>query len=86
MNVRFEALSRRLTRDVRRRRNHRHWTQFLSSKLKDALPPGHIGGPNGVPIMRIPPNARFGEATPNPAGAGGTSLPGRSSLPDVAEI
>src|SRR5450756_2036829 len=37
-------------------RNHRHWTQFLSSKLKDALPHDHIGGPNGAPIMPSLPN------------------------------
>ena len=66
MNVRFEALSRRLTRGVRRRRNHRHRTQFLSSKLKDALPRGHIGGPNAARIMQIPSRARFGQ---KPTGA-----------------
>ena len=80
MNVHFEALSRRLTRDVRRQRNHRLQTQFLSSKLKDALPRGHIGGPNGARITQIPPNPRFGRTTPKAASAGGMCLPGVEEL------
>lgn len=47
-------------------RNHQHRTQFLNSKLKDALPRDHIGGPNGALITQIPPNARFGRITPKP--------------------
>ena len=56
------------------------WTQFSNSKLKDALPHDHNGGPNGAPVMQIPPDARFGRTTSKRDGAGGTCLPGPEQL------
>src|SRR5450756_1794884 len=83
MNVRFEALSRRLSRDVRRRQKSPALDSILEFKAEGCVTARPHRWAEWRPYHAESAKCAFGQ---KPAGAGGTCFPGRSSLPDEAEI